>query len=468
MKARSRSEQLRRVLSAVSLTVATASAVVLAACNPTDTLQVLDPDIINPSDAQSPAGANAVRLGALARLNAATSGGSSSSEALLLLSGLLADEWNNGDSFIARWEVDQRSITAQNNFLTDVDRLLHRARLSATQAVELLQQFNPTGPVADVAEMYFVRAYVENAIGEHYCNGLVLSTVVNGVEQFGSPSTTKAAFELALVHADSGLAFITGNTAADVRSRSALAVIKGRILLNLNRPADAAVAVAAVLTSFKYQMLHSQTTNDNAIWTYNNTARRYSVSTGEGTNGLDFATANDPRVPTCQGGDAVCKTIGVTLTQRDDKSAFPIYVQRIWVARDNPVTIAGGVEARMIEAEAAFKAGNLPLMLQKLNQARTEGGVTGLAANLTDPGTDAARINLIFRERAFWMFSTGHRVGDMRRLIKFYGRTAESVFPTGAWHKGGNYGTDVNFPVPQAEENNPNVTPGQACTDRAA
>jgi hypothetical protein len=443
-------------------------ALALGACNPTDSLQVLDPDIINPIDAQSAAGANAVRLGALGRLNAATSGGSTGSEGLFLLSGLLADEWNNGDSFIARWEVDQRSITAQNNFLTDTDRLLHRARLSSGQAVGLLQQFNPLGPAADVAEMYFVQAYVENAIGEHYCNGLVMSTVVEGAEVYGSPMSTTEAFQLALAHADSGLALITGSTAADVKSRSALAVIKGRILLNLNRPADAAAAVGGVLTSFKYQTLHSQTTNDNAVWTYNNTARRYSVSTGEGTNGLDFATANDPRIPTCQGGDNVCKTIGVTLTQRDDKSAFPIWVQRIWAARDNPVTIAGGVEARMIEAEAAFKAGNFALMVQKLNQARTEGGVTGLTANLADPGTDAARIDLIFRERAFWMFSTAHRVGDFRRLIKYYGRTAESVFPTGAWHKGGNYGVDVNFPVPQAEENNPNVTAGKACTDRAA
>jgi hypothetical protein len=42
------------------------------------------------------------------------------------------------------------------------------------------------------------------------------------------------------------------------------------------------------------------------------------------------------------------------------------------------------------------------------------------------------------------------------------------VFPTGPWHKGGNYGTEVNFPVPQAEANNPNVSATQTCTDRAA
>jgi hypothetical protein len=459
---------MNRIMKASYLSVATASVFFLAACNPSENLQVTDPDIINPSDAQSPAGAIAVRNGALARLNAATSGGSSSSEGLFLLSGLLADEWNNGDSFIARWEVDQRAITFQNNFLTDVDRLLARSRLSATQAVSLLQTYVPLGPAADVAEMYLVQAYVENAVGEHYCNGLILSTVVDGVEQYGQPTTTQAAFTLALAHADSGLALITGNTAADVKIRSALATLKGRILLNLNRPADAGTAVAGVLTSSKYQMLHSQTTNDNAAWTYNNTARRYSVSDVEGTNGLNFVSANDPRIPTCIAGDNTCKAIGVTLTTRDDRSAFPMIVQRIWVARDNPVTIIGGVEARLIEAEAAFRAGNPALMIQKLNQARTEGGVAGLTANLTDPGTDAARVNLIFRERAFWMFNTGHRVGDMRRLVKFYNRPAETVYPTGAWHKGGNYGPDLNFPVPQAEENNPNLVKGQNCTDRAA
>ena len=453
---------------AASRAAAIAALLALAACNPTEVLQVHDPDIINPSDVQSAAGADAVRLGAIARLNAATAGGSSASEGLFLLSGLLADEWNNGDSFIARWEVDQRAITPQNTYVTDVDRLLQRARVSASQAIGLLEQYKPTGAVADVAEMYLVQAYTENALGESFCNGLVLSKLENGSEQYGSPMTTQAAFEQALAHADSGLALITGNSTADVKIRNALAVTKGRILLNLDQPANAALAVAGVPTSYTYQMLYEASKTDNAIWTYNNSARRYSVSTNEGTNGLNFATANDPRLRICQGGDVVCKANGVTVTQRDDKSAFPIYVQLVWPVRDASVTIIGGIEARMIEAEAAYRANNFTLMMSKLNQARTDAAVAGLPATLTDPGTAAGRVDLIFRERAFWMFSTGHRLGDLRRLVKFYNRPPETVFPTGQWHKGGPYGPDMNFPVPQAEETNPNVTPGNTCTDRAA
>jgi len=438
------------------------------ACSPHEALDVTDPDIINPSDVQSAAGADAVRVGAIGRLTAATSGGSSGSEGLFLLSGLLADEWINGDSFIARQEVDQRVITTANTFLTDVDRMLQRARLSAEQAAQLERQFNPTGAAANVAEMYFIEAYVENTIGEHYCNGLIFSDVVSGVEQYGSPITDAAAFARALAHADSGLAMITGTGTQDVKIKNALSVVKGRILTNLNRQADAAAAVAGVPTSFNYFNLHGQTTLDNAIWSYNNVARRYTISNNEGGNGLNFATANDPRVPSCLGGDAKCTANGVTLKSRDD-GTVPVTVQLIWPTRDASVSIASGIEARMYEAEAAYKAGNYALFIQKLNQARTEGGVAGLAAPLTDPGTNTAREDLLFRERAFWLFGRGYRVGDMRRLIRQYGRAAATVFPTGPWHKGGNYGTDVNFPVPQAETNNPNLTGvTNTCIDRNA
>src|SRR5215217_1677941 len=68
--------------------------------SPDEFLAVTDPDIINPINVNSAAGAEAVRLGALARLNNATSGPvtSTGGESLFLLGGLFADEYNNGDS----------------------------------------------------------------------------------------------------------------------------------------------------------------------------------------------------------------------------------------------------------------------------------------------------------------------------------------------------------------------------------
>jgi hypothetical protein len=310
--------------------------------------------------------------------------------------------------------------------------------------------------------MYLVQAFVENLMGEHYCSGIVFSTVIDGAEDFGTPITTTQTFERALSNANAGLALITGSTANDLRVKYALQVLKGRILLNLNRHAEAATAVTGVPTNYTYQTLHALTATSNQIWAFNNLARRYSVSTNEGTNGLDFATANDPRLPVCLGGDPACRAIGVTQATRDDLTR-PHYVQMLYPTAEVSVTIISGIEARLIEAEAQLKAGQAATALATLNAARAT--QTGLAP-LTDAGSDAARVNQLFRERAFWMFSTGHRTGDLRRLVRQYGRATNTVFPVGAWHKGGNYGSDVTLPVPLAEQNNPNVAGGEACIDR--
>jgi starch-binding outer membrane protein, SusD/RagB family len=434
---------------------------------PTAILSVQDPDIINPGDVQSPAGANAVRIGAIGRLNSATSGAPSGGEGLIQLSGMLADEWRSGDTFIDRDEIDRRDTRRENTFLTGAVRLLHRARLSGEQAVGLMKQYMPTAPGWQLAEMYFVQAYAENLFAEYFCNGVVFSDVVNGVEQYGAPMTTTEAFTRALAHADSALLLITGTTVDDIRVRSALQTARGRILMNLDQSSNAAAAVTAVLTTFRYRMYHAQTTNDNAVWALNNSLRRYNVSGGEGGVGIDFVTPNDPRLVTCAGGSAACTSNGITGVRTFDNNTTPAFrAQLIWPARDSSVFLVSGIEARLIEAENQVRsgAGTGGTYLSILNTLRAT--VTGLAA-LTDPGADPARINQVFRERAFWLFGRGHRLGDLRRLIRQHGRTESSVFPNGPYHKGGNYGSGVNFPLPQAEDNNPKVL-GGGCTDRSA
>ena len=124
--------------------------------------------------------------------------------------------------------------------------------------------------------------------------------------------------------------------------------------------------------------------------------------------------------------------------------------------------MASGAEARLIEAEAELKKANNATFLQKINDLRAFQKL----GPVTDPGTPAARVDLLFRERAFSLFATSHRLGDMRRLVRQYARPAESVFPTGNYHKDGlKFGTDVNFIVPAPERNNPKFT---GCIDRAA
>ena len=94
-------------------------------------------------------------------------------------------------------------------------------------------------------------------------------------------------------------------------------------------------------------------------------------------------------------------------------------------------------------------------------------------ANLSAADTVAAgsAVNLHFAERARWLWLSAHRLSDLRRLVRQYGRLADAVFPTGPYFKAqfSAYGTDVNFPIPFDEFNNPNLSdlpPTQSCIDR--
>jgi hypothetical protein len=136
--------------------------------------------------------------------------------------------------------------------------------------------------------------------------------------------------------------------------------------------------------------------------------------------------------------------------------------------------VADGVEARLIEAEAALKGGSAANALTILNALRSNSALLtlrGYPANSLPPlalaATPAAQVDQLFKERAYWLFLTAHRLGDLRRLVRQYGRDPESVFPTGLYFKGGTYGTDVNSPIPQAEQNNPNFKASDCKTNVA-
>lgn len=436
-----------------------AALAIVSGCNTDRILKVVDPDIINPADVNTLDGAQGLRLGALARFESATSGG----EGVFFYGGLLADEWRSSDTFIQRNETDARSITvvnageqaASNSLITTAARDLFRSRLGATLAIAGLKQWGPT-QLANIAQMYFVKGYAENLVGENFCNGVVFSDASGADIVYGSPVADSTAFRMAIADADSAITTVASPGAL---VDNAARIVKGRALMNLAQYAAAAAAVTAVPTAYVYQNFHSQTSFDNAIWALNINIKRYSVADKEGINGLPFRSANDPRVPTL-----------APVTGFD--GATPSIQQQIWKLRTDAVTIASGIDARMIEAEAALNANDVVTYLAKLNEARAT--KTGLAP-LTDPApagaSDAdakkARVKLLMTERGFWFFGTGHRLGDLRRMIRQYGFNQNEVFPIGSTGRGGNYGTDVNLPEPQAEQNNPNYVK-KGCTNRDA
>jgi hypothetical protein len=281
-----------------------------------------------------------------------------------------------------------------------------------------------------------------------YCSGAPLGSIDPELV-YGEPMTTQQLMQAAIAKLDEAAQNLAGNA----RVTGLVAVLRGRALLNNAQYGPAAAAVASIPTAFTYTTQHSSKTERQKLFPYNYmyNADSWLVSDREGTNGLNFATAQDPRVPIDGDGSP----------SRFD-ARTPRYYFRKYNAFEASVTIASGVEARLIEAEAALQAGNTALWLSKLNDARQPYNMPAL----TDPGSPAARVDLMFRERAFALFGTAHRLGDLRRLVRQYSRGPETVFPTGAYHKDNlTRGTDVNVAVPISEKNNPNFT---GCLNRGA
>jgi hypothetical protein len=54
-----------------------------------------------------------------------------------------------------------------------------------------------------------------------------------------------------------------------------------------------------------------------------------------------------------------------------------------------------------------------------------------LPSTLTDPGTPDTRLDLLMSERAMWLYMTGHREGDLRRLAHVYHRDPSTLWPHG-------------------------------------
>jgi hypothetical protein len=441
-----------------------AVALPLAGCDIESLLDVDDPDIVNPGQFTDETALPAIRAGALGDFGVAFSG-ASFTEGQVLTSGLLADEWFHSGTFPTRSQIDIRRIDIDNGTLQGTTRNLYRARSAAEAAARLFGEFGPN--TAGHAEMLSLAGYSYINFGENYCSGVPFSLLTeDGSFEYGGQETTENIFggdDRALGRFDDAIAAATA--AGSATQLNLASVGKGRALLNLGRYDEAAAAVADVPTDFAYVILHSDNTGreQNGIFVFNWIVERWSVANSEGENGLpyrDAADAGDPRL-----GYRRVPANDVGFDRRT-----PQFDNLKYTSRGDPVTLADGIEARLIEAEAALDANDVGTFLAKINETRA---ALGVADDAVDPGP-AGRVDLLFQERAYSLWLTGHRLGDLRRLIRQYDRPADEVFPIGDYHKGvlgGVYGDDVNLPISVDERNNPEFSAfpeGDLCLNRDA
>jgi hypothetical protein len=432
-------------------------------CEPDKLLEVDTPDIITLDAINNAAGAEALRARAIGDLAVLVNGnlGLATTGALMadeLASGRPQLDWLDNRNYDETQDINFRQWASQKN--------------SAERAIAALQKYLPAGADRDtkVGHMYMLLGMGMTLLAEHYCNGIPFGRVEDGQMVFEeTPLTYTQVFERAIAHYDSALA-ITPRTATSNRNFARIG--KARTLLNLNRPSEAAAVVgaggdgagsASVPTTFAWNADFSALSIGNGLYDWIPASGNFTPTHREGNGnydsesgtgqGLDYIWSRDSRLQ--------IETPAFRLAQ---DGATRIYRPLQHNTRDAPSKVTAGVEARLIEAEADLRVGR-STWLTTLNTLRST-AISPALPPLTDPGSQNAQVDLLFRERAFWLFLTGHRMGDLRRLIRQYNRSADAVFPSGPYFKGGAYGSDVVMKVHSSERNRPAGAPAYAgCID---
>src|SRR6266516_1802332 len=491
---------------ASQLLLLAALALAVTGCN--DPLNVQDPDIVPPGNLNDPTVLPTIRAGAigdfaLAYTGSGADGSGGTVEGVTMYGGLLADELINSETFPTRIEVDARGPIQKTN--ADVGlwfRNMQRARRAAEFAAERYRTLSPdTTKETGFPEIITLAGYTYIFLAETWCSGVPVSHVdADGTLTYGAPLTTTQLLDTAIARFDAALAAAaaldTSGASPAIRApkiatqlaRIRFATVgKARALLDEGKFAAAATLVppSTVPTSFSYVVQHSENTTRENNGVFNATVifKRYAVADQEGRfaaafapsgtgPGLPYRSSADPRIPWQL-------VITPPATKPDTNKGFDgstlQFDQLRYTSRSTSITLATGAEARLIEAEAQVQSGdtatNAAAMYTTLNALRSSPPsyftpTSTLGALTTDSATaSGGAVGLLFRERAYWLWLTAHRLGDLRRLIRQYGRAADAVFPSGAYFKSQvpTYGSDVNFPVPVDEENNPNFT---QCIDR--
>lgn len=461
--------------------LALVSAVALAAfgCH---ALDVQTPDIVPPTSLNDPNALPTLRAGAIGDFEIAydgsgAQGSSGTTEGQVAASGTIADEWINTETFPDRVSADARTVDPSSATYATIFANVARARVSAENAAARFRAISPdTTKDAGLSEMLSLAGLTYIFFAENYCNGVPLDQLnADGSITHGVQLTTSQILDTAQDRFTQALAAGRALTITARVNMIALASTGlARTLLDKGDAAgaDAAAADSLVPTGFAYTVAHDLNSfrQQNGIFNGNRNFKRYGVADRKGGVGFPYISVVDPRTPFFR---SPATNLGF------DKKT-PQFDQLRYVDQKASTTVSTGTEARLINAEAALLRGDTVTYLARLNALRASPPAYFLAGNppaaiapltpLAAPTSDTAAINLLFAERARWLWFTAHRLNDLRRLVRpvgqrgGYGYNVNAVFPNGAYFKNGlTYGNDVNLPVPLTEQNNPNFL---QCIDR--
>jgi hypothetical protein len=334
---------------------------------------------------------------------------------------------------------------------------LQQARGALQEAIGALAVYAPDSLHALRGEMYALQGYTEVMLADLFCGGVPLSTLdFSGDYTYQPGATTEQVYQHAIALFDTAQILATDS----IPIKYLAEVGKGRAFLALGQYVTAGQTVSEVPLTFIYAD-SVLTCGNAAVADIGNSCPGFysqtpdsivtsfalfqlplvgSVADNEGGVGLAFISNGDPRSAVTELGT----------TDQGFQIFFPTKYNPTGISA---IPLATGVEAQLITAEATLQAGGGSRAIEILNSLRQSQTLNVNLPALTDPGIDSARVDMLFRERAAWLFVDGHRQGDLRRLVRNYHWT--NVYPSGGYPGVGAYGVFVDAPIPKEELANP-------------
>jgi starch-binding outer membrane protein, SusD/RagB family len=413
------------------LTVIVLSTPVLG-CNVLDKgLEATAPDKIETSVLETPANAGLIVNSAIGNFECAL-------KMYIVDAGMASGEFMDATPTAANWPFDRRDTdpTADTRYATNdctaygIYTPIQVARGTADRALELLQGWTDA-QVADrqdlIAKAAAYAGYARILLGEGFCSAAInLGPEMTSLEIFAS---AEAVFTTAITAAQA---------AGNQQILNMAYVGRARARLDQGNKAGAAADAALVPPGFVMYATseNAPTIRQNRVQTFNQAGL---VSVAPSYRNLTV-TSGSGQVP-----DTRVAVVYAGKNGTDNRT--PLYIQTKYPTSTSPIPIASYKEAQLIIAEV--QQGQTAVNI--INALRAAAGLPAFSS--TDP---TAIANEVIEARRRELFLEGQHLYDVRRLNLPLDPPAGIPYST-VYLKGGNYGTERCFPVPDVERlNNPN------------
>jgi starch-binding outer membrane protein, SusD/RagB family len=325
-----------------------------------------------------------------------------------LVNGMGGDLSNAIGNFLTRGSIGALELNHSGNFAAerqyavgviraeDVNgdwARMQQARWVAENGLERMKtvlgtafETNPNTPRA-----YLYAGFANRFLGENVCE-----SVIDGGPRV--PNTEHFVRAESLFTRALTIARALNNTA------QANAALGGRaqVLAAQNKWTAAAADAAQVPATFRHNAVFSTNTTRENLDLATQTINRREVTVFNTV----WVADRDVRVPY----DTVRTASGGFQTGQDGVTRF--FRQRKYTTLGDPVALVRGAEMRLIQAEAALRAGDVPGTMTFINQARAVNSLPALTAT-----SEAQAWTILQRERGAVLWLEGRRLWDLRRWL---------------------------------------------------